>query len=475
MKTLDDFHDYQHDVVTEFYERSHVMGIMPTGAGKTVTSLTAFKELQDEGVVRKGIVIGTRRIISDVWPAEPRNWEHLQGVKVEPLVGTPNQRLKALEEKDADLYAINFNNVKGLFLHSGVEWDRDDPRYDILIIDECSFLKSPTSKWAKVLRSFSLRFKNVWLMTGSPRPNSEADYFNNMAILSKDELWGSSFYKWRDMYFYPTDFKRRVFEPHEFYRREIIKDVAKYSFTVPAGAVPRPASDPIIHKFQLPKSAREHYKTMLRKLFVKLVKKDVSDEYLILALNKAASSGKLAQITQGFMYDTEDEEGDAFHIHDEKIQLMKEFREGSEGLPTVTLYWFKEDLKRLMKAFPDASMLGAGQSSIAASQVVKDWNAGRIQNLFLHPASAAHGLNLQAIEAQLMHYCITWSMEQYMQAVARIARQGYMGVQGDLSNLIVLNNHLVADDTVDQTKIDRVLGKADAEADAIAQIRELCC
>jgi SNF2 family DNA or RNA helicase len=52
------------------------------------------------------------------------------------------------------------------------------------------------------------------------------------------------------------------------------------------------------------------------------------------------------------------------------------------------------------------------------------WNDRQVDILLAHPASAAYGLNLQAGGNHLVWFGLTWSLELYQQANARLHRQG---------------------------------------------------
>ena len=80
--------------------------------------------------------------------------------------------------------------------------------------------------------------------------------------------------------------------------------------------------------------------------------------------------------------------------------------------------------------------------TLKTSQDIKDWNEGKIQLLLAHPASVGHGLNLQAGGNIIIWYGLTWSLELYQQANARLYRQGQK------NNVII--HHLVAEGTVDE-------------------------
>ena len=460
MLDLSDFHPYQHNATTMLYEHERLLAIIPTGGGKTGTALTAFSELQRDGFARKGVLFAPKRVAMAVWPNEPAAWSHLCHLKVRALTGAPAARDAALGDATTDIYSICINSI--LWFEEGCAgWSDDDPRFDVLIVDEASKFKDPRGAWAKCLTRLAQRFRTVWLLTGSPRPNSEQDYWVAMKTLSGGKLWGTSFDKWRRQNFYPTDFQQRNWAIHRHYIDELNADVAKYSFKVPMSAVPRPASDPIIHKVTMPKSVREQYKQMERALFATV---DGAD---ILAFDAAVSSGKLAQMAQGFLYD---DEKAAHSLHHAKSDMLSELIDSAGGDASALVYWFKEDLVRLRDLVPGLVWLGAGVSDQRAIEIEAEWNAGNIEHLALHPASAGHGLNLQKTQAQLIHYALTWSAELYEQTVARIARQGYVG---DKKDWMVLNHHIVMEDTVDEAKMARVEGKLTAQQAAMQYIRSV--
>lgn len=440
------------------YEHPRILAIMPTGAGKTGVSLTAFTELQRDGEVRRGVVLGPKRVTNDVWPSEPAVWEHLGDVDVAPLMGTPKQRTKILNETH-DLYTVGFANIKWLWQQVET-WKKDDPRLDVLIVDEVSCCKDPSGTWSKHLRKLAKKFKSVWLLTGTPRPNSDMDYYVYMAALTGDKLWGRNYDNWRRKFFYPTDFKQLNWEPHQHMQEELNNDVARHSFRVPMSAVPRPASDPIVHKIKMPAKARAVYKKMEQELFTTVDGQD------IIAFSEAVSSGKLAQIAQGFIYD---DDKTARALHHAKMGMLEELMQSNGGDASVIIYHFNEDLTRLQDAIPGLEYLGAGVPDQRAVEIMEEWNAGNLEQLAIHPASAGHGLNAQKTPAQLIHYALTWSAELYEQVVARVARQGYVGTTGQ-KEWMVLNHHIVMEDTIDEAKMSRVSGKLTAQQIAMQYI-----
>lgn len=140
----------------------------------------------------------------------------------------------------------------------------------------------------------------------------------------------------------------------------------------------------------------------------------------------------MLQLANGAVYDGDKK---VIPVHDAKISALKEIIEANDGNPILVFYNFKHDKDRIKEAFPDAQEL-------QNSGDIKAWNTGKIKLLIAHPASAGYGLNLQAGGHIIVWFGLTWSLEQYQQANARLERQGQKEP--------VIIHHLVAKGTVDE-------------------------
>ncbi len=110
-------------------------------------------------------------------------------------------------------------------------------------------------------------------------------------------------------------------------------------------------------------------------------------------------------------------------------------------------------LKELSEAF-----------DIKEDGAVKRWNAGEIPILPAHPASAGHGLNLQAGGHIVIWYNWTHNLEWYQQANKRLHRPG--------QKRIVLIHHICIKDGIDAQVLNNVLAeKANAQEYLIQALR----
>ena len=111
----------------------------------------------------------------------------------------------------------------------------------------------------------------------------------------------------------------------------------------------------------------------------------------------------------------------------------------------------------IRKRFGYLPHLGAGVKPKETEFLVKQWNAGLVPILLIHPASAGHGLNLQGASCDaIAWYAMPWSSEMYAQTNARILRQG-TGAK------TIWCYHIMAEDTVDRDISDALIKKGDLE------------
>ena len=175
----------------------------------------------------------------------------------------------------------------------------------------------------------------------------------------------------------------------------------------------------------------------------------------ITAANAAAVTNKLLQMAQGAVYD---ENGEYHVIHDAKLEALADIVEAANGKPVLVYYAFKSDAARIKQAFPDAVELGG-------SDDVERWNRGEIGLMIAHPDSAGHGLNLQGGGSTMVWFGLTWSLEKYQQANARLYRQG--------QTQTVVIHHLIAEGTVDERVLKVLEGKATLQ-DALMEAVKAC-
>lgn len=432
-------HSYQDYAIQKIIEQPAVGLLLDMGLGKTVITLTAISQLiNDYFDVIKVLVIAPLRVAEDTWSREASKWEHLKHLKIAKILGTERDRLGALKQ-DADIYVINRENVPWLVEKTLKNWP-----FDMIVIDELSSFKSPSAQRFKALRKVRPMAKRIVGLTGTPAPNGLIDLWSQIYLLDRGERLGNTMGAYRERYFKPGRQDRS---------RHII-----YEW------VPRESSDAAIHDklsdicismrasdwLELPERidrivpvqlSLEHKKKYLQ-LEKDLILEIGSD--VVTAGTAAAVTGKLQQYAQGAVY-TEDGWS---KVHDTKLEALDELLEEANGKPVLIFYWYKHDEARILEHVKGARVL-------KTSQDISDWNSGKVKVMLAHPASAGHGLNLQAGGNTIIWFGLTWSLELYQQANARLYRQGQ-------TNSVIVH-HLLAEGTVDDDIMLALQGKAEGQ------------
>ena len=392
--------------------------------------------MYDRFEVNKVLVVAPLRVAEDTWTKESAKWDHLQGLRVVRVLGSQARRICALET-DADIYCINRENIPWLVKYYGTDWP-----FDGVVLDELSSFKSPSSKRFKAMRKVRPLIKHIVGLTGTPSPNGLIDLWAQIYLLDQGKRLGRTLTEYRNRYFNPGrrngyvvyDWVPKVGAEDEIYRR--ISDICISMKACDYLKLPERVD--VVRTVKLDNEAQTVYTEMEKEAVLELGPNEMVD-----AGTAAVVSGKLLQIANGAVYD---ENGKTHIIHESKLDTLEDVIEAVNGRPVLVFYAYQHDLERIMQRFSQARKL-EGSAEIDA------WNRGEIPILLAHPAGAGHGLNLQAGGNHIVWFGLTWSLELYQQANARIYRQGVKGER-------VTITHLVAEGTIDEDVMRVLDGKA---------------
>ena len=434
-------HDYQ-KYVTDFILNHPVAAVfLDMGLGKTAITLSAIFDLcLDSFEVRKVLVIAPLRVARDTWPDEIRKWDHLRSLTYSVAVGTEAERKAALLQRGS-VYLINRENVQWLIEESGLPFD-----YDMLVIDELSSFKSYQAKRFRSLLKVRPTVKRIVGLTGTPSSNGLMDLWAEFRILDLGKRLGRFITHYRNAYFLPDKRNGQVvfsYKPREGAEEEIYSAISDITISMKAVdhlKMPECVMNEV--KVTLSEKERKAYDTMKADLVVSFCDEEID------AGNAAALANKLSQMANGAVYG---EGKRVFPIHDRKLDALEDLIEAANGKPVLVAYWFKHDLERIQKR--------SKVREIKTSRDIADWNSGRIPVAVIHPASAGHGLNLQAGGSTLIWFGLTWSLELYQQTNARLWRQGQQ------SETVVIH-HIIAENTIDE-RIMNALRKKDRTQSAL--------
>ena len=427
-------HNYQ-EYAKDFIIKNKKCGLfLDMGLGKTVTSLTAIDILMNDYLdVGKVVVIAPKNVAENTWTDEIQKWDHLRGLKVKCISGTAVKRRKDLDE-EADIYTISRDNVVWLVDELKKDW-----KFDTLIIDELSSFKNPSSKRFKKLKTVTPFFDRVIGLTGTPAPNSYMDLWSQIYLLDRGERLGKNITAFRRQFF--NAYSRGMYVEYELKEgaKEKIDDlISDICVSMKSKDYLKDLKEPIIidYKVKLDNKEFKLYRDMAKEAVAEVTEKDK-----VVALSAAVVTNKLLQMANGTVYGDDKK---PFKIHERKLETLDDILEQAQNENILVFYNFQSDLENILSKFPEAK-------KFEGSEDIRNWNSGKIKMLLLHPASAGHGLNLQQGGSIIVWYGLTWSLELYLQANARLVRQGQKEV--------VRIYRLVTEHTVDERVIETLNGK----------------
>lgn len=437
-----DLHGYQERVVTHIIEHPYCGVFLDMGLGKTVSTLTALDELlYDRLESEKVLVVAPKRVADTVWAEECEKWAHLRHLKCSKIKGDARQRSIAAYA-NADIYIISRDNVVWL-----AELFCNELPYDTLVIDELSSFKNHKSKRFQALRRCRPFLKRVIGLTGTPTPNSLIELWPQIYLLDMGKRLGRTVTSYRNNYFLPDKHNGRIvytYKARNFADGEIKSLISDICISMTAKdylTLPELISNVVEVKFS--DSLYQGYKDFKRKKLLEL--RDTNEQLFV--PTAVSLVNKLLQYANGAIYD---DNKNCHYLHELKLDALDEILDTSNGKPVLVAWTYRSDRERILKRFA-----AYNPRDLQTSQDIDDWNSGRISLMLAHPASAGHGLNLQAGGNIIVWYGLTYSLEQYLQFNARLHRQGQTEA--------VVVHHIVAKGTIDDEVMEALKRKADVQ------------
>ena len=408
------------------------------GAGKTAITLLAIEELMFNRVeITKALVVAPLRVAELVWHTEGLKWDQTEGLRIKRVLGPAKARVEALGE-DADIFVINRENFSWLVEELGHAWP-----FDCVVIDENRGFKDRASKSWQSLRAIRDKIKRLYILTGTPAPNSLLDLWPQISILDRGARLGKSITAYREKYFVPDKKSGHVVYSWAIKPGSaalIQEKVADIMLSVESDIVLPSRIDNTISVSFDTKRYRELERTMVSQAIV--------------ATSAGILAGKLAQMANGAVYD---EHREVWPIHDAKLDALEEVLE--QGEPVLCFTSYQHDQTRIKDRFPFARVFDGEQS-------LKDWQQGKIDLLLMHPASGGHGIDgLQLGGNVAVWFGLPFSLDLYEQANARLHRPG------QTSGVVI--HHIVATGTIDERIIAILENKGDMQQALIDAVNEL--
>jgi len=436
-------HGYQDRGIEWLTHRIEGALFLAPGMGKTSVVLAAFQKLQQEGLVKRMLVLAPLTVCVTTWYAEPKKWRQFQTLKI-GLAHGPDKKA-VLCDPTLDIVVMNYD---------GLAWAapllQQRHHFEVIVYDELTKLKHTKSKRFKLIKPLLRTFKFKWGLTGTPTANGLIDLFGQVYVLDEGHRLGRYITHFRAAYFYQEAWDQfRYYITPEATQRLTSKLTDLAMYMDPKDYLELPGLFDVVRPVKLHNMTE--YKVLRDEFIVKM------QDTTITAVNAGVLTSKLRQFAGGALYL---EDKTRKEVGSDKIEALQELIEELNGEPLIIAYEFNHEVERLLKVFPDAKAIRGGMGITETKSIVSEWNTGALNKLLIQPQAGAHGLNLQGGGCAICWFSLTYNLENYIQLIARIYRQGQTS--------IVRNYLLVAEGTIDEYLV-KVLSAKNATQEGVFQ------
>lgn len=468
MRSLKDLHKYQKDTIARSVLSKNAAVLLGTGLGKTIVALTIIDQLLKRKLIKKTLLVCTKKAMFNTWRQEAVEWEHTKYLKFSMLHGSArsgksDQVRKSNLLSKADIYLINYEGLVWLSETLGTRRFKFD--FDCVIYDESTKLKHTDTKRFKCFKKYMSLFKYKYIMTGTFMPNGCMDIFGQMYALDQGKRLGKGIVSFRNEFF--NAYNRQCYTEYELKKgakKQIIsriKDICLY--LKKEDYIKLPAINYSVIPLELSKKSLGMYKELEKEMYLEV------SETPIEVFASSALSIKLRQFLSGALYYADGESTMIAEVHNEKIQALKELTEkGKKGNQIfedncIIAYSFKFEKQYLKKVFPNAPSIDGFTSEAETADIILRWNKRELPVLLFNSASESHGLNLQKGGSIILWFSLTWNLENYIQLIDRLYRQG--------QKRKVFVHHFVFRHTVDERILKVLISKMKEQVSTLEKLQ----
>ena len=398
-------HRYQERIIDFLRTENKAIVSVGMGLGKTAAVLHYIDEIKPESV----LIVAPKRVAETVWMQEAEKWG-LSSIAEKMIIvsGTKKQREKAIADAMKPYKIIGRDNLKDVIGYC----------CDILVLDELTSFKNHTTKRSKICYGITARQKIG--LTGTFTAGNLIGIWGQARAVGFFTNKQQNFWAWRATYFYDamagSGRKWQKWRLRKCYSiDDLIKPFQKYLFTLDsADYLEIPKVSYIRHNVELSDKEMMEYMRLKTMLHIDL-------DGVMLSVKEQAKFAKLQTAVNGFLYD---ENGSAYRsAYSTKIDEVVEFVERAvgEGEKIILWYAFREEAIWLAEKLKKADIRFCSAND---KRFIEKWNSDEIDVLIIHPAACGHGVNLQQGGHIAVWSSITYSLELWLQANARLIRQG---------------------------------------------------
>ena len=418
--------------------------LMDMGTGKTITSIALVGSLLEQSKFHNLLIVCPKSIVG-VWQEEFQKFADYR-YALTVLDGSLEKKKSAFKYMTGTALQVIVVNYESCWrLESEIaKW-----KPDMIICDESSKIKNPTTSQSKALHRLGANSKLNLILTGTPITNNPLDFFSQYKFLD-EQILGSSFYLFRNRYAVMGGYQNRLVVGYR-HLAELVEKVHKIAYRIKIeDAVDLPPFIDETRTITLEPKAQAMYKMIAEDCYAEL-----NNETDVTARNILTQLLRLSQVTGGYMRN--DNNNDALQVSSAKMDALEDIVDTcvEEGRKVVVFARFVPEIEAIARMLQKKGIgysLIYGATKDRAEQVKKFQEDPETKVFVGQLQTTGMGLTLTAANVAVF-YSLDFSYANYEQSRARIHRIGQKEK--------CLYIHLVCKNTVDEKVMKALQKKGD--------------
>jgi SWI/SNF-related matrix-associated actin-dependent regulator 1 of chromatin subfamily A len=385
------------------------------GLGKTIISLAY---IINQKIVKTLVVCPSS--VKYSWAKETNDWSNLKPFVFESITLRKNPGIDII--KDHDIFIINYDILKRFIEVYG------DIRFDCLILDECTYIKSNSAIRTKAVKFLAKKISKRILLSGTPLLNRTVELFNPLQIIDPQN--------WKNWKQFTIDYcqghqgywgwdargssnlpkLKKIISPYFLRRKkeEVLPELPPKQF------IDIPVKINLEDKFEYDLAL-----SSFKEYLLNIKKKDPSEIKRSLMAETLVRLGELRQITTKAKIETAKE-------------IIQNTIDGEEKIVIFASY--NEPLKELYKKFEDISVLILGDTpSLLRQKMIEAFqNKDKVKIFFGGIACAGMGITLTAA-SNVLFLNDPWVPAEKNQSIDRCHRIGTKAESINIYTLYIPN------------------------------------
>lgn len=430
--------------------------LMEQGTGKTLAAIAVATYRYLKGQIKRILIIAPKSVLPE-WERQFAEHTYIEH-NVVALYGKREKKERILQEwKDTD-------GLQGVIINYESVWRLEDElkkwKPDMIICDESQKIKNARAKQSRAVIRLGKLAKYRMILTGTPVTQNPLDIFSQYLFLDPS-IFGTSFTSFRNRYAVMGGFNN-----YQIIKFKNLEELAEKAHSIAYRVTKEEALDlpDVIHQnvyAELEPKAMKLYREMAEQSLVKIGDEKVTAPIVLTQLMK------LQQIAGGFVK-TEDER--IIQVSKAKLEVLRELVEdlvNGQGKKLVIFARFIQEIKAISEILDKLDIkhhVLTGQTKNRGDIIQDFQNNPETKVFIINPKAGGTGITLTAADTAIF-YSKDYSLEAYLQAIARIHRIG--------QTKKVTYIHIIARGTVDEAVTNRLNKKQDLATTVVDDLKNI--